>query len=232
MRIKAHHLSIQRLFFIVGPWRIASLAFAAFGFLSPDAFYGIALPLAIAVFGFSCVILFGLIIFVPAELIADLTNGRRGRCFHADLRELTGKKKKDRQPMIFRIYPVPESWLAKMENLTSHWEGFLQTFVFPAMIVGLIANCMHGYDRWFDFRYPMLPYGYFVFEAAFVALGIPWHLLYTWLNRRRCPYCLTPRTIDTFDLEHHVCMRCHTRFIAENETETANEPSPAPADKP
>ena len=177
---------------------------------------------------FSGVIGFGLIIFVPAELIADLTNGRRGRCFHADLRELTGKKKKDRQPMIFRTYPVPESYLAKMEKLTSHWEGFLQTFVFPAMIVGLIANCMHGYDRWFDFRYPMLPYGYFVFEAAFVALGIPWHLLYAWRSGRHCPYCLTPRTKDNFDLEHHVCLRCHTQFVAENETETPNEPPPAP----
>ena len=226
MRIKANHFSIQRLCFIMGPWRIGALALAGFGVLSPDVIYGIAVPLIIAVFFFSCVILFGLIIFVTAELITDLTNGRWGKCIHADLRELTGKKREARSPMIFRTYPVPESYLAKMENLISHGEGFRQTFVFPAMIVGIVAYYMRGYDRGFDFHYPMLPYGYFVFEAAFIALGIPWYLVFS-RRGKRCPYCLTPRTKDNFDVEYHVCLRCHTQFVAGTETD---QDSPAPTD--
>jgi len=226
MRIAANHISIQRLCVIMGPLRIGSLVFAAYGFLVPEAFYELAIAFACLMFFFSGVIGFGLIIFVPAELISDLTNGRRGRCFHADLRELTGKKKQG-PPKVVRTYPVPESYLVKMGKLISHWKGFRQTYLYPALIVGSVAYYMRGKDAWFDFQYPEMPYGFFAYMVSFAALGVPWFLLFS-RSGKRCPYCLTPRSTDTFDPEHHVCLRCHTRFIARCET----EPSPAPADKP
>ena len=224
MRITANHFSIPRLCVIMGPLRIGSLVFAAYGFLVPEAFYELAIAFACLMFFFSGVIGFGLIIFVPAELISDLTNGRRGRCFHADLRELT-EKKKQAPPKVVRTYPVPGSYLVKMEKLISHWKGFRQTYLYPALIVGFIVYFMRGYDAWFDFHYPTMPYGFFAYVASFAALGIPWFLLFS-RRGKRCPYCLTPRTKDTFDPEQHVCLRCHTKFVAESE----NKPrSPAPA---
>ena len=226
MRIAANHISIRRLCVIMGPLRIGSLAFAVYGFLVPEAFYELAFAFFCLMFFFSGLIGFGLIIFVPAELISGLTNGRRGRCLHADLRELIGKKKQG-LPKVVRTYPVPESYLVKMNNLLSHWNGFRQTYLYPALIVGFIAYCMRSKDAWFDFHYPTMPYGFFAYVASFAALGIPWFLLFS-RRGKRCPYCLTPRTADTFDPEHHVCLRCHTRFVAKSE----NEPhSPAPAEK-
>lgn len=226
MRITANHFSIPRLCVIIGPLRIGSLVFAAYGFLVPEAFYELAFCFVCLMFFFSGVIGFGLIIFVPAELITDLTNGRRGRCLHADLRELLGKKKQA-PPKVVRTYPMPESYLVKMENLVSHWKGFRQTYLYPALIVGFVAYSMRGYEAWFDFHYPTMPYGFFAYLVSFIALGLPWHLLFT-RKGKRCPYCLTPRTANTFDPEHHVCLRCHTKFVAESE----NEPhSPAPAEK-
>ena len=138
MRVHAACFSIPRLCVILGPLRIGSLVFAAYGFLVPEAFYELAFCFVCLMFFFSGVIGFGLIIFVPAELISDLTNGRRGRTIHADLRELTGKKKQA-PPKIVRTYPVPESYLVKMENLVSHWKGFRQTYLYPALIVGFVA---------------------------------------------------------------------------------------------
>ena len=208
----------------MGPWRIGSLVFAACGFLVPEVFYGLAIIICSGMFFFSGVIGFGLIIFVPAKLISDLTNGRRGRCLHADLRELNGKKKQA-PPKVVRTYPVPESYLMKMENLVTHWKGFRQMYLYPALIVGFIAYYMRSKDAWFDFHYPTMPYGFFAYVASFAALGIPWFLLFS-RRGKRCPYCLTPRTKDTFDPEQHVCLRCHTKFVAESE----NKPrSPAPA---
>jgi len=226
MRNHVYRFSLRRLCVIIGPWRIGSLVFAAYGFLAPEAFYGFAISFVFGLFFFSGVIGFGLIIFVPAELISDLTNGRWSRSIHADLRELTGKKKQV-PPKVVRTYPVPEPYLVKMENLVSHWKGFRQTYLYPALIVGFVEYYMRGYDAWFDFHYPTMPYGFFAYVVSFAALGIPWFLLFS-RRGKRCPYCLTPRTTDTFDPEHHVCLRCHTRFVARCET----EPSPAPADKP
>lgn len=223
MRITANHFSIPRLCVIMGPLRIGSLVFAAYGFLVPEAFYELAFAFVCLMFFFSGVIGFGLIIFVPAELISDLTNGRWGRSIHADLRELTGKKKQG-LPKVVRTYPVSESYLEKMEkHIVSHGNGFRQTYLYPALIVGFIVYFMRGYDAWFDFHYPMMPYGFFAYVASFAAFGIPWFLLFG-RRGKRCPYCLIPRSTDTFDSEHHVCLRCHTRFVAESENEP---PSPA-----
>lgn len=226
MRNASDHFSIQRLCAIIGPLRIGSLVFAAYGFLVPETFYALSICFFSGMFFFSGVIGFGLIIFVPAELISDLTNGRWGRSIHADLRELTGKKKQA-PPKVVRTYPVPESSLVKMDNLVSHWQGFRQTILYPALIVGFVAYYMRGYEAWFDFHYPTMPYGFFAYVASFTALGIPWFLLFS-RRGKRCPYCLTPRSEDSFDLKHHVCLRCHTQFVAESK----NEPhSPAPAEK-
>jgi len=227
MRITATLFSIRRLCVIMGPLRIGSLAFAACGFLVPEAFYELAIAFACLMFFFSGVIGFGLIIFVPAELISDLTNGRRSRCLHADLRELVGKRK-EVPPKVVRTYPVPESYLVKMEKIVSHWKGFRETYLYPALIIGFVAYYMRGYDAWFDFLYPTMPYGFFAYVASFAALGIPWFLLFG-RRGKRCPYCLTPRTADTFDSEHYVCLHCHTKFVAESENESL---FPAPADKP
>ena len=227
MNTLADYFSIPRLCVIMGPLRIGSLVFAAYGFLVPEAFYELAIAFACLMFFFSGVIGFGLIIFVPAELISDLTNGRWGRCIHADMRELLGKKKQA-PPKVVRTYPVPEPYLMKLENLVSHWAGFRQTYLYPALIVGFVAYWMRGYDAWFDFHYPTMPYGFFAYAASFAALGIPWFLLFS-RRGKMCPYCLMPRTADTFDPKHHVCLRCHTWFVSETE----NEPhSPAPAGKP
>jgi len=222
----ANRFSIRRLWVIMGPWRIGSLVFAACGFLAPEAFYDLSFDFFCLMFFFSGVIGFGLIIFVPAELISDLTNGRWGRSIHADLHELTGKKKQS-PPKVVRTYPVPESYLVKMEKLISHWKGFRQMYLYPALIIGFVAYYMRGYDAWFDFHYPTMPYGFFAYVASFAALGIPWFLLFS-RRGKRCPYCLTPRSMDTFDPEHHVCLRCHTQFVAESE----NAPSSAPPDNP
>ena len=87
------------------------------------------------------------------------------------------------------------------------------------------AGRYYDYMNWRDPN----DYGFYLYPVLFVSLAIPWHMIDTWRSGRRCPYCLTPRTKDNFDFKHHVCLRCHTKFVAETE----NEPqSPAPAEKP
>ena len=134
----------------------------------------------------------------------------------------------DDMPKVARTVSVSADRLANMKNCSSsHGIAFWQTIVFPVLISMVILAWASRYYDAMNWRDPN-DYGFYLYPVLFAALAIPWHLIDTWRGGHYCPFCLTPRTKDNFDLDHHVCLRCHTRFVAETETEPH---SPAPAEK-
>ena len=215
--------SFRRVYEILGPWRIAWLILAsalASAYLGPSvepfsgyvdtcAFY-LCLFCTFA-FVFLSVIAFFLWVFtgsVPA------------------LPRFFAGRNKDGMPKVIRTLPVSEVCFANMENCCNRGVAFCQIVVYPVLISMVILVWAGRYYDYMNWRDPD-DYGFYLYPVLLAALAISWHLLYAWWSGWRCPYCLTPRTKDNFDLDHHVCLRCHTRFVAQNET----EPSPAPEDK-
>ena len=216
MKIHASHFSIRRICVIMGPWRIGSFFFAGLGagilltyetldtWFFPD--FGIHL------------FFYGTVFFVVTikgfYQFSDIYTRTTFRTMG-----LPYSKWK-----IVRTYPVRTATLAKMEKNDSRGLAFCLTILLPALIGGFVVWYARRYEAVVDYHHPAWPYGFYVYPLLLVALGIPWHLLFG-RKGKRCPYCLTPRTIDSFDSEHHICLRCHTRFVAENE----NKPhSPVP----
>jgi hypothetical protein len=214
MKIHASHLSIQRVCVIMGPWRIGFLFSACLATMTlildetldtwffPDS----GLLLFYCGTGFFVVTIKGFYQF--SDIYTRTTFRTMG---------LPYSKWK-----IVRTYPVSASALTKMEKPDSRWLAFCLTILLPALIGGFVVWYARKYEAVVDYHHPAWPYGFYVYPLLLVALGIPWHLLFG-RKGKRCPYCLTPRTIDSFDSEHHICLRCHTKYVAENEK---NEPHP------
>ena len=223
MRNASDHFSIRRLCAIIGPWRIACLILAA-------ALASVYLGQSVApVSGYvndcvSYLSLFCTLTFISLSVIVFFLWVFTGSV--PALPRFFIRRNKDGMPKVSRTVSVSADRLANMENCSSRGIAFCQIVVFPVLISMAILVWAGGYSDYMNWRDPN-DYGYYLFPVQFATLAVPWHLLYTWRGRRRCPYCLTPCTNDNFDLEHHVCLRCHTRFVAQNET----EPSPAPEDK-
>jgi len=126
------------------------------------------------------------------------------------------RRKKDGMPKVTRTVSVSADRLANMEKCCSRGIAFWQTIVFPVLISMVIFGWAGRYYDYMNWRDPN-DYGFYLYPVLFAALGIPWHLIDTWRGGQFCPYCLTPRTKDNFDFEHHVCLRCHTKFVSEFE---------------
>jgi hypothetical protein len=214
--------SFRRVYEIIGPWRIAWLILAATlasVYLGPsvEPFSGHVDTCAFYLF------LFCGIILIPLSVITFFLWMFTGTV-PALPRVFSGRNKDD-IPKVTRTVSVSEDRLATMENCCSRGIAFWQTVVFPVLISMVIFGWAGRYYDYMNWRDPN-DYGFYLYPILFAALGIPWHLLYT-RGGRRCPYCLTPRTTDNFDVKHHVCLRCHTRFVVQRE----NDPHfPAPAD--
>ena len=148
--------------------------------------------------------------------------------FRRDIIPSFFRRNRDGTPKVVRTVSVSRECLATMENCYSRGIVFWMIVIWPVLISMFIQLWARGKEDYMNWRDPN-DYGFYLYPVLFVSLAIPWHLIDTLRSGRRCPYCLTPRTKDNFDVVHHVCLRCHTRFVAE--TKTANDPSPAPADK-
>ncbi len=146
--------------------------------------------------------------------------------FRRDITPTCFRRNQDGSPKVVRTVSVSKECFANMENCYSRGITFWMIVIYPVLISVIIQVLAGGYYDHVNWRDPD-DYGFYLYPVLFASLAIPWHLLDTWRSGRRCPYCLTPRTKDNFDSEHHVCLRCHTQFLAEN----ATEPPPAPADK-
>ena len=211
MTIHASHFSIRRVCVIMGPWRIGSLFSAGLGAgilltnetLDTWFFADFGILLFFSGTGVLFVIIRGLFQF--SVIYASTITRPKG---------LTDGKWK-----IVRTYPVSASTLAKMEKPGSRGLAFCLTILLPALIGGFVVWYARKYEAVVDYHHPSWPYGFYVYPLFLAAIGIPWHLLFG-RKGKRCPYCRTPRTMDSFDSEHHICLRCHTRFVAENENKS------------
>ena len=188
--------SFRRVYEIMGPWRIAWLILAAAlasvyfgpsvapfsGYVDTCAFY-LCLFCTFA-FVFLSVIAFFLWVFT--ESVPALPRFFAGR-------------NKDDILKVTRTVSVSEDRLANMENCYSSGLAFCQIVVFPVLISMVILLWAGRYYDYMNWRDPN-DYGFYLYPILFAALGIPWHLLFT-RRGKRCPYCLTPRTTDSFDPE-------------------------------
>ena len=210
MTIHASHFSIRRVCVIMGPWRIGSLFSAGLGagiLLTNETLNTWFFPdFDILLFFYGTGVLFVIIrgLYQFSDIYARTVTRPMGLP--------DGKWK------IARTYPVSASTLAKMEKPGSRGLAFCLTILLPALIGGFVVWYARKYEAVVDYHHPSWPYGFYVYPLFLAAIGIPWHLLCSWRGIRRCPYCRTPRTIDSFDSEHHICLRCHTRFVAGNES--------------
>lgn len=216
--------SFRRLYEITGPWRIACLILAvalASVYLGPsvEPFSGYVDTCAFYLF------LFCGIILIPLSAIAFFLYVFTGSVPALPCPWFFAGRNKDDIPKVTRTVSVSEDRLATMESCYSRGIAFWQTVVFPVLISMVILGWAGRYYDYMNWRDPN-DYGFYLYPILFAALGIPWHLLFT-RRGKLCPYCLTPRTTDSFDPDRLVCLRCHTRFIEQIE----NEPhSSAPAD--
>lgn len=221
MRNASDHFSIRRLCAIIGPWRIAWLILAA---ALASVYLG---PSVAPVSGYvnDCVSYLSLlcqVLLIPLSFIVFSLWVLTGSV--PALPRIVIRQNKDGMPKVARTVPVSAERLANMENCCSRRIAFWQNIVFPALISMVILLWAGRYYVYMNWRDPN-DYGYYQYPVLFAVLAIPWHLIDIWRGGQFCPYCLTPRTKDNFDLKHHVCLRCHTRFVAESK----NEPhSPAP----
>ena len=218
----ASHFSIRRLCVIMGPWRIGFLVLAA-------ALASVYLGPSVAPFNgyvntcVSYLFLFCGIVLIPLSVITFLLWMFTGSV--PDLPRCS-RRKNDGMPKVARTVSVSAERLANMENCTGRGIAFWQTIVFPVLISMVILIWAGRYYDCMNWRDPN-DYGFYLYPVLFAALAIPWHLIDTWRGGQYCPYCLTPRTKDSFDLKHRICLRCHTRFVAQSE----NGPHPpAPED--
>jgi hypothetical protein len=215
----------------MGPWRIAWLILAAAMasvYLGPSvalfAGYVDSCAWGLFLFGGAAFIVLSVFTFFCYIFVAPFPS-----FFRRDIIPSFFHRNKDGTPKVARTVSVSTETFANMENCYSRGITFWMIVIYPVLITMFIQLWVRGYEDYMNWRDPN-DYGFYLYSVLFASLAIPWHLLYTWFSGRRCPYCLTPRTKDNFDSEHHVCLRCHTQFVAENET--ANEPSsPAPADR-
>lgn len=218
---------------IMGAWRIGWLVLAvalASVYLGPSvapiAGYVDSCALVLFLFGGAAFIVLSAFTFVCYILVAPFP-----AFFRRDIIPSCFRRNKDGTPKVARTVSVSKECLSKMEDSYGRGVAFDQIVVYPVLIFLFVHYILtRGYEDYMNWRDPN-DYGFYLYPVLFAVLAIPWHLLYAWRSGRHCPYCMTPRTTDNFDLKHHVCLRCHTRFVAENETETPNEPPPAPADK-
>jgi len=214
--------SFRRVYEIIGPWRIAWLILAAAlasVYLGPSVapFSGYVDTCAFYLF------LFCGIILIPLSAIAFFLWMFTGTV--PALPRFFAGRNKDDIPKVTGTVPVSVDCLTNVENCYSRGIVFCQIVVFPVLISMVFLGWVGRYYDYMNWRDPN-DYGFYLYPILFAALGIPWHLLFT-RRGKLCPYCLTPRTKDNFDVKHHVCLRCHTKFIEQNE----NEPhSPASAD--
>ena len=208
---------------IMGPWRIAWLIVAAVlasAYLGPSVspFSGYVVDCA---FYLS---LFCGLAFISLSVIAFLLWMFTGSV--PALPCIFARRNKANIPKVTRTSSVSADRLVIMENCSGRGIAFWQTIVFPALISMVILVWAGRYYDDMNWRDPD-DYGFYLYPVQFAALGIPWHLLFG-RKGKRCPYCLTPRSADTFDLEHHICLRCHTKFVGDSETEPH---PPAPVEK-
>ncbi len=205
MRIQANHLSIRRLCVIMGPWRIGSLISACLG-MGILLSYETLNAWFFADFG-------GLLFFFGTGglLIALKALYQFSDVYFRTITHTMGLSGGDWK--VVRTYPVPASTLAKLEKPGNRLIDFCQTIFLPALIAGCAVWYARRYESAVDFHHPAWPYGFYVYPVFLIALGIPWHLIFG-RKGKRCPYCLAPRTADNFDREHHICLRCHTRFVS------------------
>ena len=220
------HYTFRWLCVIMGPWRIgwlilaAVLAFVYLGHsVAPFSGYVDACVFYLFLFCGAAFIVLAVFTFFCYILVAPFPS-----FFHRDIIPSCFRRNKDGTPKVARTVSVSRERLATMENCYGRGMAFWMTVIWPVLIAMFIQLWARGKEDYMNWRDPN-DYGFYLYPVLFVSLAIPWHLLYTWLNRRRCPYCLTPRTKDNFDFKHHVCLRCHTRFVAQSENE---HPSPAP----
>ena len=222
------YFTFRWLCVIMGPWRIGFLVLAAalasvyFGpSVVPFNEYANACASCLCLLSgaafavLSVITLFCYIFVAPFPLF-----------FRRDITPSCFRRNQDGSPIIVRTVSVSTENLVNMENCYSRGITFWMVVVFPVLISMVILIWARGYGDYMNWRDPD-DYGFYLYPVLFASLAIPWHLIDTWRSGRRCPYCLTPRTKDNFDSRHHVCLRCHTHFVAER----AAEPSPAPADK-
>ena len=213
--------SFRRVYEIMGPWRIAWLILAA-------ALASVYLGPSVAPFsGYvnTCVLyLFGIcqITLIPLAFVVFCLWVLTGSV--PALPRIVIRRNKDDMPKVTRTVPVSLDRLANMENCYGHGVVFCQIVVFPVLISMVILIWAGRYYQYMNWRDPN-DYGFYLYPVLFAALAIPWHLIDTWRGGQYCPYCLTPRTKDNFDIEHHVCLRCHTQYVCED-----TPYSPAPAD--
>ncbi len=216
--------SSRRAYEIIGPWRIAWLILAA---ALASVYLG---PSVAPVSGYvnDCVSYLSLlcqVLLIPLSFIVFSLWVFTGSV--PALPRIVLRRTTDDMPKVARTVSVSADRLATMENCCGRGIAFWQTIVFPALISMVILVWAGRYYDDMNWRDPD-DYGFYLYPVLFAALAIPWHLIDTWRGGQYCPYCLTPRTKDNFDLKHHVCLRCHTRFVVESK----NEPhSPAPEDK-
>ena len=214
--------SFRRMYEIMGPWRIAWLIFAA-------ALASVYLGPSVAPFsGYvnTCVLyLFGIcqITLIPLSFVVFCLWVLTGSV--PALPRIVIRQNKDGMPKVARTVPVSADRLATMENCSSRGIAFWQTIVFPVLISMAVLIWAGRYYDDMNWRDPN-DYGFYLYPVLFAALAIPWHLIDTWRGGQYCPYCLTPRTKDNFDFEHHVCLRCHTKFVAQQSETEPHSPAP------
>lgn len=215
--------SFRRAYVIIGPWRISWLILAAAlasVYLGPSVapFSEYVDACAFYLFMFCCLAFISLsvISFILWMFIGSVPR----------LPRLLPRRNQDGMPKVIRTFPVSEVCFANMENCCNRGVAFCQIVVYPVLISMVILVWAGRYYDYMNWRDPD-DYGFYLYLVLFASLAIPWHLIDIWRSGRRCPYCLTPRTKDNFDSAQHVCLRCHTRFVAQSENE---HHSPAPED--
>ena len=190
--------SFRRVYEILGPWRIAWLILAsalASAYLGPSVapFSDYVDTCAFYLFLFCC------FLFIPLSVIAFFLYVFTGSVPALPCPWFFAGRNKDDIPKVTRTVSVSEDRLATMENCYSRGIAFCQIVVFPVLISMVILLWAGRYYDYMNWRDPN-DYGFYLYPILFADLSIPWHWLYT-RGGRRCPYCLTPRTTDSFDPE-------------------------------
>ena len=210
----------------MGLWRIAWLILAAAlasvylaPSVAPFAGYVNSCTWGFFLFGGAAFIVLAVFIFFCYILVAPFPS-----FFHRDIIPSFFRRNQDGTPKVVRTVSVSRECLATMENCYSRGIVFWMIVIWPVLISIFIQLWARGKEDYMNWRDPD-DYGFYLYLVLFASLAIPWHLIDIWRSGRRCPYCLTPRTNDNFDSAQHVCLRCHTRFVAQSENE---HPSPAP----
>ena len=218
--------SFRRTYEIMGLWRIAWLILAAAlasvylaPSVAPIAGYVDSCALVLFLFCGAAFIVLSAFTFVCYILVAPFP-----AFFRRDIIPSIFRRNRDGTPKVARTVSVSREHLAKMEDSYSRGITFWMIVIYPVLISMFIQLWARGKGDYMNWRDPN-DYGFYLYLVLFASLAIPWHLIDIWRSGRRCPYCLTPRTNDNFDSAQHVCLRCHTRFVAQRDNE---HPSTAP----